>query len=118
MSSCAIVVAVARHLGDVLRELRLERGLSKNALARRADLSVSVISRIESHFQHTMSRGNLARIAQALHVRVEDVEAMTGRNDEAARNEYPLEEWLRRDGQLTDRQIAAVVAVYEGYTKR
>lgn len=98
--------------------MREQRGLSKNALARRADLSVSVISRIEGHVHHTMSQGNLARIAQALRVSVDELEAATGANSNRPRNEYPLEEWLRRDGQLTPRQQTAVLAVYEGYAKR
>lgn len=110
---------MARHLGDVIRDLRQDAGLSKNALARRAGIDVSLISRLEGHVHHTMTADNIARIAQALGLTVEEIEQAAGANgDGRPRNEYPLDEWLARDPNLTDRQRAAIQAVYEAYVQR
>jgi transcriptional regulator with XRE-family HTH domain len=104
---------VTRHLGDVLRGYREAAGLSKNALARRAGIDVSLISRIEGHVHHTMTPDNLARISRVLRVRVEEVQAAVGVDgDGPPANEYPLEEWVARDPNLTDEGRAAVLAVY------
>jgi len=109
---------VAIHLGDVVRELRESAGLSKNALARRAGIDVSLISRLENHIHHTLSPDNLARVAQALDVTVEEIHRRVGGNNRPPSPPMPLEEWLARDPNLTDRQRAAILAVYEGFVRR
>ena len=105
---------MTRHLGDVLRDLREAVGLSKNRLARRSGVSLSLISRIEGHHHHTMTPDNLALIAQALGTTVEDIWQRVGSNDDHPSNDYSLEEWLRRDSQLTEGQRQIVLAVYRG----
>lgn len=112
-----MIGGMTRHLGDVLRELREDADLSQNALARESGVSVSLVNRIEQHVHHTMTPDNLALIAQRLGVSVDDIRAAVGDSDGRAVNEYSLEEWLERDGQLTADQRAIVMGVYRGLAR-
>lgn len=111
---------MTRHLGDVLAELREDQGLSKSELARRSNVALSLISRIESHEHHTMTGDNLARIAQQLGATVDAIRERVDRENNAGHpvNEYPLEEWLARDRNLTDVQRETIQAVYRSYVDR
>lgn len=111
---------MTKHLGDVVRELREQAGLTKADLSRRASVDQSTISRLESHQQYLLTPENLRRVAQALGTTAPDLERMAGNNSEPALPEgWPsLEEWLRRDRYLTEKQKAAIQAVYEAYVRR
>lgn len=61
-----------RKLGTRIRELRLERGLSQEALADHADIGRSYMSGIERGVRNC-STLHLVRIARALHTRVGDL---------------------------------------------
>ena len=61
-----------RTIGHTIRGLRLERGLSQEALADRADLDRSYMSGIERGLRN-ISVLNIARIASALDVSVRDL---------------------------------------------
>lgn len=61
-----------RTIGHTIRGLRLERGLSQEALADRADLDRSYMSGIERGLRN-ISVLNMARIASALDVSVRDL---------------------------------------------
>ena len=61
-----------RTIGHTIRGLRLERGLSQEALADRADLDRSYMSGIERGLRN-ISVLNIARIADALEVSVRDL---------------------------------------------
>ena len=106
---------MSRHLGDVLRELREDAHLSMSELARRSRVALSLISRIESHQHHTMTPDNLAMLAQALGVTVDDVRRRVGDTDGHPSNECTLEEWLARDRNLTDDQRQVILSVYRSY---
>jgi transcriptional regulator with XRE-family HTH domain len=60
-------VDARRHLGQRIRELRKERGMSQTELAEKSDVSLITISRIErgERDPHVMT---LARIARGLGV--------------------------------------------------
>jgi len=58
-----------------LRRLRLERGLGLRALAARADLHPSVLSRLENAERRSVKPETLRRLANALEVDVEELYA-------------------------------------------
>lgn len=109
---------MTRHLGDVLRELREQAGLSMTKLAHRAGVDVASISRIEAHKQHLLSQENLAKVAQTLGVTVEDLERAVGGNSVPPPGWPTLVEWLQRDRNLSEKQRQAILAVYEAYVRR
>ena len=59
---------LTRNFGTNLREVRLSRMLTQNALARLTELSVSYVSMLERG-QRSPPLGTVARVAQALQVR-------------------------------------------------
>lgn len=61
-----------RAIGDAVRRLRHERGLTLKQLAERAGLSISQISQIE-RAESSPSLSSLYRLATALDVRVQDL---------------------------------------------
>jgi len=61
-----------RTIGHTIRALRLERGLSQESLASRADLDRSYMSGIERGLRN-ISVLNIAKIASALDVSVRDL---------------------------------------------
>lgn len=63
-----------KKLGVLLRELRESKGLSQQALADRASITMSYITIIESGQQGAPPRAILQRIARALGVPVEKLE--------------------------------------------
>ena len=62
----------------LIKELRLKRGLSQNALARRAGIKQSVLSYIESGRTKNPRIDTLAAIAAALGVSVEKLMKKAG----------------------------------------
>jgi predicted ATPase len=65
-------VTGASDFGERLRTLRLSRGLSQEALAERARLSIQAISTLERGFRRTPQRSTLARLTAALALEGED----------------------------------------------
>jgi transcriptional regulator with XRE-family HTH domain len=59
-------------LGQVIRAIRAERGLSQEAVALDADMDPSWLSRIEGG-RHNPSWATVQRIAKALGVRTSDI---------------------------------------------
>jgi transcriptional regulator with XRE-family HTH domain len=111
---------VTRHLGDVVRQLREDAGLSMSRLARASGVDLASISRLENHKQHLLTRENLARVAQALGSTATELERLAGGNHlEAAPSRWPtVEEVLARDRNLTDAQRDAIMTVYRSYVRR
>lgn len=64
--------AYRRVLGDRLRHLRAERGLTQEQLADRAGLAREYLSKVESGHRNP-SLDIIARLAQALEVSLEDL---------------------------------------------
>jgi transcriptional regulator with XRE-family HTH domain len=89
-------------------------------LARRSNVDISTLSRLESHTHATMTRENTSRVAQALGTTVEEVERRLGHNnDQPAPRRWPsVEEVIERDRELTAVQKAALVAHYRSYVHR
>lgn len=111
---------MVRHMGDLIRELRDEAGLKVRELGREAGVDSAIISRLERHQQMSVSAENLSRLAQALGTTAEDLLARASEDEaQPPRRDWPtLEQWLRRDRNLTERQRAAILAVYEGFVQR
>lgn len=110
---------VTKHLGDVIRELREQAGMTKADLSRAASVDQATISRIERHQQYLLTQENLARVAQALGTTAPELERLAGTNGASIPPGWPtLEEWLRRDRYLTERQKEAILAVYQAYVRR
>jgi transcriptional regulator with XRE-family HTH domain len=65
----------SKKLGDVVRELREAKGLSQQLLADRASIAQSYVAVIEAGQQGRPPRAILQRLAKALGVAVEKLEA-------------------------------------------
>lgn len=55
-------------IGQRLRSLRLQRGLSQQALASKADVSVDLVSKLERDVRESMSWASMVKLARALDV--------------------------------------------------
>jgi transcriptional regulator with XRE-family HTH domain len=64
---------VLENLGDHIRNVRKARGLSQEALARRADVSLNLVGKLELGMITNPHYTTLAGIARALDVRVEEL---------------------------------------------
>jgi transcriptional regulator with XRE-family HTH domain len=85
-----------RCLGKVVEELRTKKGLTRNEVAKRANVSVLWIRRLETNQLHTnYTIGRLDQVAQALGVELYDLYSrasqMTGSPP-----------WLNRESRRTD----------------
>lgn len=65
-------------LGDVLKELRIKRGLGLNQLAHQAGVQKSTLSLVERNLQSGMSEQNLARLAHHLGTTSEAIKLRAG----------------------------------------
>lgn len=110
---------VARHLGELVQELREDAGHGVRDLGKASGVDSGIISRLERRQQASVSPENLSRLAQALGTTADELLRRTKDDTgQPARREWPtLEEWLRRDRNLTERQRQAILAVYEGYVR-
>jgi transcriptional regulator with XRE-family HTH domain len=61
------------NLGEHIRTIRKERGLSQEALARRADVSLNLVGKLELGLVLNPHYGTLAGLARALGVTVEEL---------------------------------------------
>ena len=96
-----------RLIGQQIRALRKERGLTQEALAERADLSVPYLSHVERGVKK-VSLESLARIAAALGVTADRL--LTG-NQPSDRNAFlPEVQELMQDCTLCERRIICDVA--------
>jgi transcriptional regulator with XRE-family HTH domain len=69
----------ARKLGPLLRSTRLQRGVSLTLLAKRAGVSPSHLSRLETSEYLAVSEKFLRRLAQLLDLPADDVITSAGR---------------------------------------
>lgn len=106
------------HMGDVIRQARERAGLTMGQLARKANVDIASISRIEGHKQHLLSQENLAKVAQALGTTATELERQTGANSYRPAGWPTLKELLAADVNLTERQRQAILAVYRAYVER
>ena len=60
------------RLGMKIKELRTERGITQEALARKADISLGYVTRLENG-RHEPTLTTLAKIAKVLKVKVADL---------------------------------------------
>ncbi|MGH3326951.1 MAG: helix-turn-helix domain-containing protein [Streptomycetales bacterium] len=60
-------------IGDRIVRLRRLRGLTQSELARRADVSLSLIRKLEQHTRHTLRIATMAQLAAALDVSLTDL---------------------------------------------
>ena len=63
---------IHKKFGMKIKELRTERGITQEALARKADLSLGYIARLEVG-RHEPTLTTLAKIAKVLKVKVADL---------------------------------------------
>src|SRR5690554_4650025 len=89
VARCRRLSADIRHLGDVVRALRQDAGMSLRQLARRSNVDISSLSRLEKHIHHTLAPDNLAKVAQALGVSVEELQRQVGQDG----GPPPLRRW-------------------------
>lgn len=61
------------HVGQVVRALRQERGISQSQLAQKAGLEQSYLSRLETQSRQRVDVGALVRIAEALGVSLREI---------------------------------------------
>ena len=110
-----------RHIGDIIKQLRLDAGYSLSELSRRANVDISTLSRIERRVHHTITWENLARIAQALRTSVTEIERMMGGDnaDPPPLSRWPtFEEVVNRDRDLKQNQRAALIVMYRAFLDR
>jgi transcriptional regulator with XRE-family HTH domain len=60
-------------IGDNIRKLRKKKGLSQDNLARKADIPYTTLTKIESNVVKSPSVQNVAKIAKALGVSVDQL---------------------------------------------
>jgi len=60
-------------LSTNIRKLRLERGISQDRLSKLTDLSLNTIVKIEAGKNKNPTIGTLAKIAESLHVGVDNL---------------------------------------------
>jgi transcriptional regulator with XRE-family HTH domain len=60
-------------IGDNIKKLRKKRGLTQDNLARKADIPYATLIKIESNVVKKPSVQNVAKIAEALEVKIEDL---------------------------------------------
>jgi len=60
-------------LGDKIKKFRKKKRLSQDNLARLADISYMTLIKIESNVVKSLSVQNVAKIAKALNVKIEDL---------------------------------------------
>jgi transcriptional regulator with XRE-family HTH domain len=72
------------RIGKALKAIREEAGLTQNALARRAKMTASQVSQIESGKRPDPQFSTIARLAAALGVSLDEVAAQSGFETSAA----------------------------------
>jgi transcriptional regulator with XRE-family HTH domain len=101
------------HLGNTLRERRLELNLSLGQLADATGLHKSFLSRLESGVVRQPSADSLQRVAAALELPDTTVFGLLG---ERARDQLPpLQPYLRAKYDLPDAAIADITAYLSQY---
>jgi transcriptional regulator with XRE-family HTH domain len=60
-------------IGDNIKKLRKKKGLSQDNLARKANMPYATLIKIESNVVKKPSVQNVAKIAEALQVKIEDL---------------------------------------------
>lgn len=60
-------------IGDNIRKLRKKKGLSQDSLARKADIPYTTLTKIESNVVKRPSVQNVAKIAKALDVSIDQL---------------------------------------------
>lgn len=111
---------MAVHIGELIKALREDAGLSVRDLARASGVDSGIISRIENGKQRGLASQNLASVAQVLGTTADSLLRESRERDvvEMPKRTWPtLREWLDRDRNLTDKQRDAIEAVYEGYVR-
>src|SRR5215207_6718980 len=101
------------HLGNTLRERRLELNLSLSQLADSTGLHKSFLSRLESGVVRQPSADSLQRVAAALGLPETEVYGLL---DDRARGQLPpLQPYLRAKYDLPDEAIAEITAYLSHY---
>lgn len=105
------------RLGRLIRAKREAAGFSSaRAFAREAGIDPAVLWRLENGEQKSAYPDNLARIAQALGVTLDELlkEAARGRPEDYEDLDRPsFAEYIRSDRNLKPRQREALVQLYE-----
>ena len=60
-------------VGDNIRKIRKQKGLSQEKLARLADIALNTLTKIESGFAKRPTVQTVYKIAKALNVKVDDL---------------------------------------------
>jgi len=60
-------------IGDNLRRLRKKKGISQEKLARRADISLNTLTKIESGFAKKPTIQTVVKLAKALEVSLDEL---------------------------------------------
>ena len=124
--TCRLVGVTPRHLGEVIRELRQRRGLTKADVARLAHVDESSLSRLERGLdvgkhepqQHNLSPANKAAVAQILGVTATELDRMTADGAVPPSERPSFEEFVSADPDLTPEQVEALVLVYRQFFSR
>lgn len=109
-----------RHLGEIIQRRRKALRWSLGTLSNRSGVDKATLSRLENKVQYSVYPDNMARLAQAFGITVEELEAEMG--DAAA--ELPPDRWpsveeiIERDRNLTPGQREALLMHYRSYLRR
>nr|MBC7245520.1 helix-turn-helix transcriptional regulator [Chloroflexota bacterium] len=102
-------------LGQAIRAIRQEAGLSQKELAEAAGIDQSYLSMIESGQRHNPGTRLMARLAQALHVSMDELAARAGYLPHTPSSDALAEQALRLFRQLPRWRQEDVVAQLELY---
>ncbi|MFU0783880.1 helix-turn-helix domain-containing protein [Thermoanaerobacterium thermosaccharolyticum] len=80
-----------RQIGDIIKELRLKKGLSQRKLAEIVKLSNTTISDIEKNIRN-ITIDNLQKIAEALDTTVDEIMRQVNKNQESEPKKVEQEE--------------------------
>lgn len=81
-----------KQIGDVIRELRIKKGLSQRQLAIYVNISNTALSKIEKNKNKYFDPNLLAKIAKALDTTVEDIMKQVEAEDTERKEEQKQEE--------------------------
>lgn len=100
-------------LGQVIKSLREQSAVSRNALARAAHIDPSILTRLEQGDRDNVRLQTLCKIAEALEVSLDDLAGAAGyfskrrsRTQLNASSSIPLRESLQRIERLASEALA------------
>jgi len=73
ISKAGIIMYTENHIGSAVKKIRKMRGFTQDHLARRADVTFTTLTKLESNVVKKPSVQTIAKIARALNVSIESL---------------------------------------------